>query len=263
MNRLADNIPNLIKQPSQCCTYCGKSYKKKTNLEKHIVLCEFINMSIKKNGLIIDNEEEIPSQRRMYHILLELGSRFSRLEENVEEINKFIIKKKKKINVIEWLNANIKPSIKFEHLIEKILITYDDVKNITENSFLDTLNDIFSRNIYNTNKEYPILAFVQKLNIFYIYENDDEKWIELNKEKLTKFLNKVHMKLFRLFSQYKKENLDKINKDETFSILCDKTSIKMMNIDFREESIFGKIRSNMYSRMKKDMKGLIEYEFEF
>jgi hypothetical protein len=263
MNRLADNIPNLIKQPSQCCTYCGKSYKKKINLEKHIVLCELINRSIKKNGLIIDDEQEIPSQRRIYHMLLELGLRFSRLEENIEEINKFIIKKKKKINVIEWLNANVKPSIKFEHLIEKILITYDDVKNISENSFFDTLNDIFSRNIYNTKEEYPILAFIQKSNIFYIYENDDEKWIELSKEKLTKFLNKVHMKLLRLFSQYKKENLDKINKDESFSILCDKTSIKMMNVDFRQESILGKIRSNMYSRMKKDMKGLIEYEFEF
>jgi hypothetical protein len=263
MNKLANNIPNLIKQPSQCCTYCGKSYKKKTNLEKHSVLCELINRSTKRNGLIIDDEEEIPSQRKVYHMLLELGLRFSRLEENIEEINKFIIKKKKKINVIEWLNTNVKPSIKFENLIEKVSITDDDVQNIFEKSFLDTLNYIFSRNIYNTSEEYPILAFIQKPNIFYIYQNDDEKWIELNKENLIKFLNKIYMKLFRLFSQYKKENTDKIRCDESFSLLCDKTSIKMMNIDFRQESILSKIKTTMYSRMKKDMKGLIEYEFEF
>jgi len=263
MNKISSNNPNLIKQPSQCCIYCGKSYKKKTNLEKHIVLCELINRSTKRNGSIIDDEEEIPSQRRMYHILLELGLRFSRLEENIEEINKFIIKKKKKINVIEWLNANVKPDIRFENLIEKIIITYDDVKNIFENSFLDTLNNIFSRNIYNIHEEYPIFAFIQKTNVFYIYENEDDKWVELSKEKITKFLNKVHMKLLRVFGQYKKENIDKIHGDESLSILCDKTSIKMMNVDFRQESILGKIKSTMYTRMKKDMKGLIEYEFEF
>ena len=71
------------------------------------------------------------------------------------------------------------------------------------------------------------------------------------------------MKLFRVFSKHKKENADKIREDESFSILCDKTSVKLMNTDFREESILGKIRGNMYSRMKTDMKGLLEYEFEF
>jgi hypothetical protein len=264
MNKISQDIPNLIKQPSQCCIYCGKGYKKKTNLEKHIVLCELINRSTKRNGLLIDDEEEtIPSQKKMFHMLLELGNRFSKLEEKVEEINKVIVKKKKKINVVEWLNTNMKPNIKFNNLIEKITITEDDVKNIFEKSFLETLNHIFSRNIYNFDEEYPIFAFIQKSNVFYIYENDDEKWSELSKEKMIKFLNKVHMKLLRAYGDYKKLNSDKIRNDESFSILCDKISIKLMNVDFRQESTLGKIRTNMYSRMKSDMKGLVEYEFEF
>jgi hypothetical protein len=71
------------------------------------------------------------------------------------------------------------------------------------------------------------------------------------------------MKLFRVYSEYKKSNADKISNDESFSILCDKTSVKIMNVDFRQESILGKIKTNMYSRMKTDMKVLDEYEFEF
>ena len=71
------------------------------------------------------------------------------------------------------------------------------------------------------------------------------------------------MKLFRVYSEYKKSNADKISNDESFSILCDKTSVKIMNVDFRQESILGKIKTNMYSRMKTDMKVLVEYEFEF
>jgi hypothetical protein len=199
-------------------------------------------------------------------MLLELGNKFSKLEERLDEINKWVIKKKKKINVIEWLNMNMKPEFKFDNLIEKVIITQDDVKYLFENSFIDTLNNIFSRNIYHLiDDKYPIFAFIQKSNIFYIYENEDGDggWIELSKENLIKFLNKVHMKITRIFGEYKKLNADKIRNDESFSILCDKITIKIMNIDFRQESILGKVRSNMYSKMKTDMKGFIEYEFEF
>jgi len=262
MNKLAENIPNMIKQPAQCCIYCGKSYKKKSNLEKHTNLCELLNKS--KKSLVIEDEEEIPSQRKIYKILLELGNKFNVLEEKVDELNKWVVKKKKKINVIDWLNTNITPEIKFENLIEKIKIIDNDVKYLFENNFIDTLNHIFSRNIYNLSEsEYAIFAFVQKSNIFYIYENEKSGWLELSKENLIKFLNKVHMKLFRVFRQHKIDNSDKIQEEENFSLLCDKTSLKMMNVDFRQESILGKIRGNMYSRMKTDMKALVEYEFEF
>jgi hypothetical protein len=262
MNKLAPNIPNMIKQPAQCCLHCGKSYKKKINLEKHVILCELLNKS--KKLLVIEEEDEIPSQRKIYQILLEIGNKFNKLEEKVDELNKWVVKKKKKINVIDWLNTNITPDIKFYNMIEKIQIIEDDVKYLFDNSFADTLNYIFSRNIYNLSEsEYPIFAFVQKTNIFYIYENEEEKWIELSREKLIKFLNKVHMKLLRVYGQHKKDNADKIQNDESYSLLCDRTSVKMMTIDFRQDNILGKIRSNMYSRMKTDMKALVEYYFEF
>ena len=262
MKKIAENIPNLIKQPAQCCIYCGKSYKQKSNLEKHANLCELLNKS--KKFLVVEDEEVIPSQRKMYEILLELGNKFNRLEEKVDELNKWVIKKKKRINVIEWLNTNITPKIKFDNLIEKIIITDEDIKYLFENSFANTLNHIFSKNIYKLSEsEYPIFAFVQKINIFYVYENEEARWIELNREALIKFLNKVYMKIFHVFSQHKKNNADKICQDESFSLLCDKTSVKIMNVDFRQESILGKIRANMYSRMKTDMKAIVEYDFEF
>lgn len=261
MSKLSTTIPNMIKQPAQCCIHCGKSYKKKTNLDKHVILCELLSKS--KRGLVIE-EDDFISQRKMYNILLELGLKFNRLEEKVEELNKWVVKKKKKINVIEWLNANIIPNSKFESIIEKIIITQDHVKYLFENSFVDTLNQIFSRNIYNLSEsEYPIFAFVQKSNVFYIYDDEPAGWFELSKEKLIKFLNRVHMKLLRVYGEYKRENSEKLRDDESFSILCDKTSLKIMSVDFRQELILGKIKTNMYTKMKTDMKGLVEYEFEF
>ena len=263
MNKLAPTIPNRIKQPTKCCVYCGKSYIKKTSLDKHTIICELLNNS-KTATKIDDDNDDVPSQKKIYQILLELGNKFNKLEEKVDELNKWVVKKKKKINVIDWLNTNITPEIKFDSLIEKINIIHDDVKYLFDNSFADTLNNIFSRNIYNLSEnEFPIFAFIQKNNMFYVYENEQAGWCELNREKLVKFLNRVYMKLFRLFGEYKKLNADKIRNDESYSILCDKTTVKMTNVDFREESILSKIKSNMYSRMKTDMKSYVEYEFEF
>ena len=261
---MAQNIPNLIKQPSQCCVHCGKSYKKKENLNKHVILCDLLQLSKKTTN--VEDADELPSHRKMYQILLELGNKFNKLDEKVNEINKWVIKTKKKINVIEWLNKSMKSAILFDNLIDNIIITDADVINLLQNSFADTLNKIFDKTIYNLSEaenKYPIVAFVQKPNTFYIYESENVGWIELNREKLTKFLNCVHMKLYRTFGEHKKINNTKLNDNESFSLLCDKTSVKMMDVDFRQDTTFGKIKSNMYSRMKVDMKSIVEHEFEF
>ena len=251
-----------LNAPNISCKYCGKGYSKKSNFERHISLCELL-FDCKNNKNVDDEEQDIPSQRKMYKMLLELGNKYSKLNEKMEDMNKWVVKKKKKVNVIEWLNEHNKSEIKFDNLIEKIIVNKEDVTYLFNNSFYDTLNNIFSRNIYQTETEYPIISFIQKNNVFYVYENEEVKWVELSREKIMRFLNRVHTKLLRVYIEWKKENSKQIEEDEKLSIQCDKTTVKMMAIDFNQESILSKVKSNMYSRMKKDMKGLIEYEFDF
>ena len=263
MNKLANEIPNRIKQPSQCCINCGKSYKKRVNLDKHLVICELLQKSRKTSKIIIEEDEPMPSQRKMFEMLIELGQKYSRLEEKVDEINKWVVKKKKKINVLEWLNANIKPDINFDSIIDKIVIDDQDVKYLLDNTFYDVLNEVFSRTIYNFNEtQNPIFAFVQKQNVFYIYDKDNV-WIELSRERLIKFLNKVHTKIFKQFYEWKKTKTSDIKSDDKLATQCDKTLVKITSIEFNQESILSKVKNNMFSRMKTDMKALVEYEFEF
>ena len=133
---------NLNKSSSQCCVYCGKNYKNKTSLNKHRILCELYYNS--KNRKLKEDEIEVPSQRKLYLMLLEFADKFNNLEEKVNEINKLVIKDKKKINIIKWLNDNMRPQINFNQLFERIIINdTDDVDYLFENSFIDTLNNIF------------------------------------------------------------------------------------------------------------------------
>ena len=140
------------------------------------------------------------------------------------------------------------------------------MKILIDNQFNDTLNEVFARTIYNFNEiENPLFAFVQKANVFYIYDTIDGKnvWVELSRERLIKFLNKVHIKIMKTFYDWKKNKENEIKSNDSFAIMCDKTIIKLMSVEFKQESILSKIRSMMFNKMKTDMKALIEYEFEF
>lgn len=281
MNKLASNIPNKIKQPSLCCVYCGKSYIKRVNLDKHLVICELLQKTKTKTSInpIIDSlyndvEEPIPTQRKMFQMLIELGERYSRLEEKVDELNKWVVKKKKKINILGWLNANKKPNIVFETMIDKISVNEDDIKKLLDHSFYDIVNDIFSRTIYNVDEcENVMFAFVQKQNVFYIYDNTNATnannatnttngWTELTKERLKKFLNKVHIKVIKAFSDWKMTQKNEIKTNEKLAELCNKILIKIMSIDFKHDSIYIKLRNAMYSKMKTNIKELIEFDLE-
>ncbi len=263
----------LSMNSKQCCTWCGKGYKTKINLEKHAVLCELIYKSSKKRGTPDSNEyddicDDLPSPKKMYQMLLELGYKYSKLEEKMDEVNKFVIKKKKKINVLEWLNSNIVPSLVFENLIDKIKIIDSDIDFLLENNFLETINVVLSRFLYFREEEsdfIPLFAFVQKTNIFYAFVKEEDKgvWMELSKDKLCLFLMRVQMKISKAFHEWKKQRTTRIRDEESFAILCDKTVIKIMGNEFKQDSTFGKMRSYMYNKMKTDMKAMVEYEFEF
>ena len=255
------NVPNRIKQSSKCCIYCGKEYKAYNNYEKHILLCELIDRT-KKKRLRIKEEEDIPSTRKIYNMLLELGIKYNKLEKQMEEINKFVIKKKKKINILDWLNINITPNYRFEELPGKIEINHQIIEYLLDNTFNDTLLEIFSKNIITEYQENPLPLFIfsQKASTFYIY---DKVWEELSREKLTRFLNIIQMKISKVFYDWKKEHKEQLNNNESLTIKCDKTLVKIMSQEFKEEKYFTKIKTLMYNNLKVDIKGLLEYEFEY
>lgn len=255
------NTSNRINMSAQCCKFCGKSYKKRENLDKHIVFCDLLDKS-KKKTCEEDDDIIIPNTKNMFQMLLELGKKYNNLEEKMSEMTKWISKKKKKINVIEWLNNNLEQKNVFDNLIFSIVVTDEHAMLILDNSFYDVLENIFSSNLFIMENK-PIFAFAQKVNNLYIYQDDG--WIVASKEKLMWFFNKIHMKLIDVFYSLRKVKLSELtgsNKDK-FEMACDKAIVKLMSIDFRVENIFSKTRAVLFHGLKTDMKALVEYEFEF
>jgi hypothetical protein len=255
------NQPNRVQQLSECCVYCGKSYKMRKTLDRHMILCQ-VTYKSKQRRFVIDDDiadDQLPSQKMLYKMVIELTLKCNRLEEKLEEVNKWVVKKKKSINVLEWLKNNIVPHYDFNAIIEHIHVTNSDIEYLLKNTFYDTMNEVFSKSIYND--KLPIACFGQKANTFYIYRNGE--WKELANDDLTKFMNYVFAKIYKHMLQWYQSNKEQINSNENASITYNKTISKLMSLDFKEEGVLSKAKSVIHNKLKRDLKTLVEYEIDF
>jgi hypothetical protein len=240
---------NRIKIVGNCCVHCGKNYKKQKNLDDHIIFCDLIHNS-KKNISEEDDDIVIPSAKNMYKMLIELGKKYILLEEKMSEMSKGVIEKKKKVDIVEWLNENVKPKIVFENIMSLIKMNDTDAELFLDHSFHDVLQGIFSRTL-SCSEDKPIFSLnSQKANTFYIYqvlENENKGWILASREILAKFFNKIHIKFIDVFYSWKKMKILEVglNKDR-FETACDKAIVKLMSVDFRVENTFSKARNILF-----------------
>ena len=248
------------------CSLCGKKYKTSTNLNKHKILCDTLTRAKKKN-LTEDfvETEQIPTQKQMYKIILDLSLKCNYLEEKVENMQKWVDRRKKKLNIIDWLqNQQVKPEKTFEEWYKEIFISKEEIEILLHNSFTQVFTEIIQRIITSyTCKEVvqvPIYASVDKPNIIYIYKNiiqtqvqtqvQNRKWIEASKEDILEFFKQIHFQMVKAFLEDKKKKEEKINESDSLADVYNKANIKLMTINWREEESCNKFRTILYNKIK-------------
>lgn len=265
MSVLNTNLLLMTDKPTKhnySCYCCGKTYKKRETLDKHTVLCEIIDKAKKKKSTTIENEEIIPSQKQMYNILVELTLKYRMLEEKMEEAQKWIDKAKKKINIEEWLNKNVKPPVTFNDLSEnKVIVTEENIEFLFKNNFIDTFFEVLIKNmdLLKINDENsPIQSFSQKANKIYVYDVSNINDIngtsilfeELSREKLVKFGKQIHFKIVKELTEWKNKRGISVDECEKTSQMYNNALMKLMTVDFKQETVVGKIRTGLYNKFK-------------
>jgi len=266
---------NKIKQSAMCCIYCGKSYKLRLNLEKHLILCEITHKSKRpisaSNSANYDDDDvddsmlQNISSKKLYQIVMQLALKCNRLENKVDDLSKYANKKIQKMDFIDYLNNKTNymnsssTQLLFENITEIITVEQTDIEFLFHNSFMETVNLILSRSIYkdNENVALPISAFKEKKNIIYVYSNNnntnDQKpcWTIVMRENFIRFLNIIQFKISKAFSEWRKKNAQLLNNSDDQCILYDKTFSKIMEPDFKVEKTFVKFYNNTYNKISR------------
>jgi hypothetical protein len=190
----------------------------------------------------------------------------------MEEVSKYAIKEKKKINILEWLNNNISTSLtySFQELSANVKLDNTQIGYIFNNTYNDILNEIFNQYIFVNTENIPITAFIQKPNTLFIFNisnisniSNSNCWMELPNDLFITFLISIQMKISKLLYEWKQVHKEELKSNDKLGELYNRTLIKIMTPEFKQEKYYTKAKTLLYNKIKKDIKFLIEYEFEF
>jgi len=281
------------------CGLCNKPYTRKTSYDRHVILCEILHQSKREKKCKGQELSDIPSHTQLFLIVQELALKNQILESKMIEMQKWVETKKKKLNVLLWLNTNITPSVTYTEWVNGLNVTQDDFQYLIDQNITDTIAGIIRKNLQQedgkshnpstTSTDYsretsackqayvslhPLFCFVQKSNVFYIYDDigkehgkeqeQKQEWKPLTTEIFIKLLNKIHFKIVRELCIWRDKNREAIREIDSVGSLFCKTNTKLMGVNFEPESLLvSKVRTSIYNYAKTDLKSMIEYEFEF
>ena len=245
------------------CKFCNKDYLRKSLSKKHELICEIHHTSNRLLNCDIEENMDIPSNKKLYNLIQELFLQNKKLNEDVAELQKWINQKKKKLNVIEWLNENCIIDESITNWIANIKVSQIDIINFTTCSFVDSVNTILKNNLINI----PIACFSEKINVFYVFKQQqsslENKWIKMTNVDILLCIRRIHDKiLFQLFKW--REKNEKINPNNAkFDDIYNRTIIKLMSVDFDQDMLMSRTKTILFNLIKKGLHSFVDYEFEF
>jgi len=245
---------NTTLEKSFVCKFCGKIYKMHTCYKKHIILCEITKS--KDNG---EEVEKIPTIKQLYGIIQEMAVKYKKMEEKVEEMQK-VLNKNNKINIVKYLNdsklnKDSKLDITFKEWTKTIIVNDENINNLLENTFIDTIINIFKNNL-KTNTQLPIVSFVQTNIKFYIYdyEGTTALWKRTDNDEIVYMLKVIHKKLLRGLCIWSNNNQDLIKTSDKMCESYNKAIIKLMEVvEFKPGTLLNRVYINMYNILKKEL----------
>jgi hypothetical protein len=259
------------------CKYCTRIYKLKKNYDKHYLFCDTLNKSMgtrepgtREPGTrepgTRDLKDYVPSMRDMFTLILELTAKNSQLEQKVDELSKWAESKKKKLNVIDWLNEKYTTNIKYTDWLAEINITRNHLELVFKSDMVNGCNEILQSLLEtnennNTENNKPIKAFDQKENVLFIY-NDTNQWEILQPPMFAKLINILSKKILTEFINWQTENKAKMYQDD-FSYMYARNLQKIMGGNLTQEQINTRIKRDLYNYLKMNLRNVVEYEFSF
>ena len=235
------------------CPYCSKAFGRISALQNHSAFCAIRHQGkyAAKNST---DELDIPPLRDMYIVLQKLVLENEKLHKKITELEKLTNKEKKRVSLVDWLDANKTPTIDFVDWVKNISVTQCDFHRILTVNIVNLIMDIIKNNLET--KDIPICSFDQKLKTIFIYTQ--KSWRIVEKGEFYRFIDNIIRKLTGQLNQWMQRiELQLQTNEEKFHMYTK----KIYSID--TEEVARRIHLKLYNHLKYNLRNIVEYEFTF
>ena len=244
------------------CNNCNKQYNYKKSFSAHIVKCNNMDESVKKNvsnrihknteilKLLLDSENnEIYEKFTDPEIKNNIFHNTTNNTTNNTYNN--TINNTQKVNINVFLNTECKDAMNLKEFIDKMNLTIDDLLYTKKNGYIKGITNIFVKNLEDMQpKERPIHCTDVQTENFYI--KDKDKWEHDNK----------HLKLNETIDKVTRKQISKIKdweKKHPYWDLTDEGTVDYMNMI---KNIMGGTNANEIYMNKQLIKKELSETFE-
>lgn len=255
----------MLKHPIQSeyeCGFCNRQYKRKMNYDKHMLLCNIIRKTPAER-LNEKEQDNLPTMRELYTVIQTLVERQEKFEKQIEKMSSWINNNRKKINVLDWLNANHNGSIDFNVWLSELIISEDDMELVFKHGFIEGMKYIINRLCLNDNTReecLPIKAFEQKEGTLFIYIN--ENWEIMSSCMFELFFNTITKGLTKQLKLWQDKNKHRLYQNGFTEIYIENVK-KITGGDLSREQQYHKIKQHLYNHIKVNIKQIVQHEFVF
>ena len=234
-----------------CCPHCQRSYQRKTYFDRHVGVCKILCQSKQTQKLETEERLDTPTLRQLYTIVMELVLKNKELEEKVSELRSTgLTVKQRKINTIDWLNMTYSKADDYTDWIRNIQVTQVHLKKLFDSNYANGVMSTFKEMLPLTDDDdnnRPLRAFNTKNNVFYIYNQADKKWIEMDNETYLKLMYILDKKMVVEFGKWQRANKDKMYSDD-FSETYTNYTKKVMAT---REQMYSRVRKELYNYLRQ------------
>jgi hypothetical protein len=244
---------NTIDLENLKCCFCEKVYVNNASFEKHKLLCQIINDKY-------DEEKKIDT-KNLTQLVCYLIKNNIKLENDLNELKKWIQIKKKKFAVLDWLNESYFPSQDIDKWKTSLVVTREHLNYLFKNNYTDGVLNIIKDYLPLSKENYlPLKSFDQKDNTIFMYQKNN--WIVLEHVEFEKLVQYISKKIITEFKNWQDENEDKLYNDD-FSVIYIENVRKIMGGKHTVEQQNNIIHKNLYKHLKLNLKNIIQYEFSY
>jgi hypothetical protein len=237
---------------SYICNWCNNSYHRRKALNAHELLCE-----IKYRGPNKIDEVELPSQKEMFYMITELAYKCRKLESKVSAIDKFVERKKRKIDILDYLNnpEREKPEYDFFDFVESQITTkQENLEILFEKNYAETFRNVLENVEKENNIKMSIQCHSQSQNKIFIFSKSRNLFEEISKEDLTKFCNIVHIKILKEMMAWRvKIGEEKVDRDTILSLKYNNSLLKIIKADIDSDASLNKYKKIIHECFSYDM----------